>query len=262
MTVLMERRTAGRAPEIRDGAEGAPMFYGHAGLYNTRTTIGNPLTWGFFEEITRDAYVGAMGAPGYDPRFLIDHDTSLIVARQSSGDLRTSVDDTGWVFDSDLTADRDYVQNLIANVRARRWTGMSIGFVCLSADWTTVDVEATDENGKTFTVAADLRTITGMELWEGSVVTFPAYDETDAALRGLAGSSEALSRRAALLKQSEDKTVIGRALDLLTEVREGKQLVQENRDALAAALNAATRHTQPALRPDYRRIAAQRGVHL
>jgi hypothetical protein len=65
---------------------GSPVFYGHAAVFNTRTAIGNPLTWGFYEEIASGAFTKTLQEG--DARFLVDHNTQLLVSRVSAGDLR------------------------------------------------------------------------------------------------------------------------------------------------------------------------------
>lgn len=221
--------------EVRD-AGGAPTFYGHAAVVNSRTAIGNPLTWGFYEEIDPGAFTGTLAS--CDARFLIDHDTAKVVARQSAGDLRLSMDSIGLVADADLDTDVSYVRDFARNVEKRRITGMSFGFMVTDDDWSTVDVAATDENGKEFTAKAELRRILGLDLIEVSGVTFPAYEDTDAALRALSVSPEALSRRADMVRRAQgNKRLVGRALDLMQELRVGKALSAANINLLQSVLD-------------------------
>jgi HK97 family phage prohead protease len=179
-----------------DGAD--PVFTGHAAVFNVRTAIGNPLTWGFYEEIAPGAFTKTLKEG--DARFLVDHDTALLVARVTAGDLRLGEDDIGLNTESDLDQEVSYVRDLTVNVRKRRITGMSFGFEVVKDDWTTVDAGTLD-NGDT--VEAELRTIREVKLYEVSAVTFPAYEETDAALRAVRCRSnpDPLGRRAALLRR-------------------------------------------------------------
>jgi HK97 family phage prohead protease len=238
-TDRVERRGRSAAEaglELRAAGTDTPTFYGHAAVVNSRTAIGNPLTWGFYEELDAGAFAETLRT--CDARFLIDHDTSKIVARQSAGDLRLSVDSVGLVTDADLDTELSYVRDLSRNVDKRRITGMSFGFVVRQDEWRTVDVVAQDENGKEFTTQADLRIIKDLELLEVSAVTFPAYEDTDAALRAIRNSPEALSRRSEMVRQAQgNKRMIGRALDLMTELRAGKMLSQANMDLLQNVLD-------------------------
>lgn len=158
-------------------ADAAPGFVGHAAVFDSRTAIGNPLTWGFYEEVAAGAFTKTLREG--DARFLIDHDSSLIVARVSAGDLRLAEDRDGLAVDADLDLEVSYVRDLARNVEKRRVTGMSFGFQVIKDDWTTETVETNDGQS----AEVEVRTIREVKLFEVSAVTFPAYDETDAALR-------------------------------------------------------------------------------
>lgn len=177
-----------------------PVFSGHAAVFNKRTAIGNPLTWGFYEEVADGAFTKTLKEG--DARFLVDHDTSLLVARISAGDLRLSEDDEGLATEADLDQEVSYVRDLTRNVEKRRITGMSFGFRVVKDDWTTEEVETSDGNS----AEVEVRTIREVELFEVSAVTFPAYEETDAALRAIRSRSnpDPLGRRGRLLERSED----------------------------------------------------------
>jgi HK97 family phage prohead protease len=99
-------------------ADASPVFYGHAAVFNTRTAIGNPLTWGFYEEVAPSAFTKTLQEG--DARFLVDHNTQLLVSRVSAGDLRLSVDKVGLVSDADLDQELSYVRDLTRNVEKRR----------------------------------------------------------------------------------------------------------------------------------------------
>ena len=47
------------------------------------TAIGNPLTWGFYEEIAPGAFSRTIS--GGDARMLVDHDSRMVVARVAAG---------------------------------------------------------------------------------------------------------------------------------------------------------------------------------
>jgi hypothetical protein len=71
-------------------------------------------------------------------------------------------------------------------------------------EWTTVTVETKDGDS----VDAELRRILETKLFEVSGVTFPAYEETDAALRAIAHRSDPdpLGRRGKLLARLDETT--------------------------------------------------------
>jgi hypothetical protein len=89
------------------------------------------------------------------------------------------------------------VKDLVRNLDRRRVTGMSFGFEVIRDEWTTEIVETNDGNS----AEVEVRRINEVRLWEVSAVTFPAYDETDAALRAVLTRSDPdpLGRRSTLL---------------------------------------------------------------
>ncbi|WP_327710033.1 HK97 family phage prohead protease [Streptomyces sp. NBC_00464] len=200
-TALEERRhlplsTAEVA--VRAGEDGATAerFFGYAAVFNSRTSIGNPLRWGFYEEIAPGAFTKTISEG--DARMLIDHDTYYVVSRVSAGTLSLAQDARGLPVDSALDPALSYVQDLRANLRNGNITGMSFGFQVVKDDWQVIDVETKDDQ----VVQAELRTIQEVKLFEVSAVTFPAYTDTEASLRAVAtalayrGDLAAIERRA------------------------------------------------------------------
>lgn len=178
------------------GDSGGRQFAGHAAVFNSRAAIGNPLTWGFYEEIAPGAFTKTL-AEG-DARFLVDHDTRLVVSRVSAGSLRLAQDTVGLAVDADLDERLSYVGDLVINLDNRNVTGMSFGFRTVKDDWETVSVETTGGDK----AEAELRVIREVQLFEVSAVTFPAYEDTDAGLRSVGaalaarGDDAAFDRRA------------------------------------------------------------------
>ncbi|MFD5875700.1 HK97 family phage prohead protease [Streptomyces sp. NPDC060322] len=182
---------------LRATEGGARQFFGHAAVFNSRTAIGNPLTWGFYEEIADGAFTKTLSEG--DSRYLVDHDTRLVVSRVSAGSLRLAQDQIGLAVNSDLDERLSYVGDLIVNLDNRNITGMSFGFQVVKDDWQMVDVETVDGDK----AEAELRIIREVKLFEVSAVTFPAYEDTDAGLRSVGvalaarGDDAAFDRRAA-----------------------------------------------------------------
>ncbi len=187
---------AGLAIRAAEDDDAAPKFWGYAAKFNERTEIGNPMSWGFFEEIASTAFTKTLQEG--DQRFLVDHLSNLVVSRVSAGTLRLSTDKVGLITDSDLNEKKSYVNDLIENLRDGSITGMSFGFQTVKDSWQTIDVELA--NGKT--IEAELRIVQEAKLWEVSAVTFPAYDVTEAQLRSVAtalvrsGDMDRLARHA------------------------------------------------------------------
>src|SRR5690606_427665 len=177
-------------------ADGGDRFGGYASVFNSRTAIGNPLRWGFYEEIAPGAFSKTLDEG--DARMLIDHDSYYVVSRMSAGTLALSEDDKGLLVDSALDEELSYVRDLKANLRNGNITGMSFGLYVVKDDWNTEQIETNDGHA----AEVEIRTIQEVKLVEVSAVTFPAYDETDAGVRAVKrallrrGDREAIARRA------------------------------------------------------------------
>lgn len=159
-----EIRTLARALDVR-AAEGAlRTIGGYAAVFGVETNIG----W-FRERIAPGAFGNSLSG---DVRALFDHDAGRVLGRTTSGTLRLGEDATGLSCEIDLpdTSDGRDVEALITRGDI---SGMSFGFRVLREEW-----DETDPN-------SPLRTILEVELFEVSVVTFPAYADTDIALRNL-----------------------------------------------------------------------------
>ena len=202
LSVVAERRgyALGQTDfELRKSDDSPPTFTGHAAVFDTRTAIGNPLKWGFYEEIAPGAFTKTLQEG--DARFLVDHDTALLVARESAGDLSLAQDKIGLAVEAELDTELSYVRDLVRNLEKRRITGMSFGFYVIRDEWQTESVETSDGQA----ADVEVRRILEVRLLEVSAVTFPAYEETDAALRALQrrDNPDPLGRRAKLLGTEE-----------------------------------------------------------
>lgn len=172
---------------VRATEDGAERFVGYAAVFNRRTAIGDPLRWGFYEEIAPGAFTKTLQEG--DARMLIDHNSYYVVSRVSAGTLRLAQDDHGLAVESDLDPELSYVRDLKANLRNNNITGMSFGFHVIKDDWRTESIEVASHDGP---VDIEVRTIREVRLIEVSAVTFPAYEDTEAGLRSVAS---ALARR-------------------------------------------------------------------
>lgn len=188
--MTLETRTLGRVPELR-AAEKGKKIGGYAAIFNSEANIG-----GYFREIIapgafRDALKG-------DVRALVDHDSGRVIGRTVSGTLRMSEDDTGLAVEIDLpdTSDGRDIAELIERGDI---SGMSFGFNVTKQTW--------DETGD-----IPVRTIQGVELHEVSVVAFPAYDDTNIAMRSLEDARK--DRRAKNFNAAALRLRLKRNLDL------------------------------------------------
>jgi HK97 family phage prohead protease len=164
--MTMERR-AHSTPLKR--AEGSRTIAGYAAVFNSETDIG-----GYFrEKIAPGAFSNAVSE---DVRALFDHDTAHVLGRTKSGTLRLREDDHGLAVEIDLP-DTQVARDLTASMERGDIDGMSFGFRVTKQEW--------DESQD-----PPLRTIREVELHEVSVVTFPAYGDTEIALRSLEEARE------------------------------------------------------------------------
>ncbi|WP_329311702.1 HK97 family phage prohead protease [Streptomyces sp. NBC_01262] len=193
-----------RAADSGAGDAVGERFTGYAAVFNSRTAIGNPLRWGFYEEVAPGAFTKTL-AEG-DARMLIDHDSYYVVSRVSAGSLGLAEDATGLAVDSALDTELSYVGDLKANVRNGNITGMSFGFYVIKDDWTIETVETSDGQS----AEVEVRRILEVRLIEVSAVTFPAYVDTEAELASVAsalvqrGDRSAIERRAAFRPELRD----------------------------------------------------------
>lgn len=157
----LERRALSAPLEVRDDGQ---TIAGYAAVFNSETDIGGM----FREKIAPGAFSPSLGA---DVRALWNHDTNHVLGRTKAGTLRLSEDDRGLAVEIDLP-DTQAARDLRENMRLGNVDGMSFGFRVTKQEW--------DETGD-----VPVRTIEEVELFEVSAVTFPAYEDTEIALRSL-----------------------------------------------------------------------------
>lgn len=166
----MELRTLIRPLELR-AADGGPLrAVGHAAVFNTWTDIGDPMTYGFREQVAPGAFTNTLAND--DVVALFNHDMNMLLGRKSAGTLSLSIDDSGLFYDVELpdtTVGRD-VGTLLQRGDVR---GSSFGFQVIRHD-----VSYADDGAR-------LRTILEARLFDVSPVTMPAYPTTDAQLRSI-----------------------------------------------------------------------------
>lgn len=156
------RQTRSLQTELKTRAEpDAQDMYieGYFAVFNRQTEL-----WpGAFEEIAPSAFDETLGN---DIRALINHDTTLVLGRNKAGTLELKADSYGlWGRIKINPNDTDAV-NLYERVKRGDVDQCSFGFNITSeeTDWR-------DDGTVKWT-------ITGIDLHEVSVCTFPAYEET------------------------------------------------------------------------------------
>lgn len=222
--------------------EGGDRFGGYAAVFNSRTAIGNPLRWGFYEEIAAGAFTKTL-AEG-DARMLIDHDSYYVVSRASAGTLALSEDEQGLAVDSALDGELSYVRDLAANLRNGNITGMSFGFYVIKDEWNQEEIEVDGADP----VPVDVRIIREVRLIEVSAVTFPAYPETEAELKAVARALDHRGEYAAVEARAKFRPEL---LDLVHIDREPGESTRGAQEPAEPAVS-----TQPTGLPIDRRMRA------
>jgi len=126
------------------------------------------------ETIMPGAFRNAL-AEQMDVRALIDHDSSLIIGRTRAGTLKLTEDAHGLLCEIS-PPDTQVARDLVENVRVGNVSQMSFAFIPRSGGET---VTTTTVDG---VVCQDI-VITDVELFDVSVVTYPAYQDTSISLR-------------------------------------------------------------------------------
>lgn len=181
--MTMERRALAAPPEVR-ADDGAMVARGYAALFNSEADIG-----GYFREvIAPGAFTETL--KNDDIRALIDHDTGRVIGRSSAGTLRLKEDDKGLSVEIDLPDTTDG-RDLAVQLERGDISGMSFGFIVRHDEW--------DETSDPPT-----RTIHAVDLLEVSAVAFPAYGDTEIALRSLE-NARAVNRKAEEYKREAGK---------------------------------------------------------
>lgn len=148
--------------EVRE--EGDALYLeGYFAVFNSNYEFGQ----GMSESIGQHAFDKTIGD---DIRCLINHDSTLVLGRTTAQTLELKIDGHGLWGRVLINPNDQDAMNIYARCKRRDVTGCSIGFDILA--------EETDFNG------VDTHwTITELKLYEVSIVTWPAYEQTDIAAR-------------------------------------------------------------------------------
>ena len=148
------------------GEDKRPVIRGHAAVFNQLSEdLG-----GFREQIAPGAFSEAIQKD--DVRALLNHDANYVLGRNGAGTLRMSEDTHGLAVQID-PPDTQWARDLLVTMKRGDITQMSFGFSVRPAgqDW------AKDDEGRL------IRTLKRLRLFDVSPVTFPAYPQTDVAVR-------------------------------------------------------------------------------
>lgn len=152
-----------RATKTRDD-EGNPIIEGYFVVFDGIYEIGPGMT----ESVDRDAFSETLGD---DIRVLVDHDTKLVLGRTTAGTAELSADDKGVFARVKINPNDLDAMNAHARVERGDVSQGSFGFDILEED-----TEFREDGSVHWTIKK-------VRLYELSVVTFPAYEDTDVSAR-------------------------------------------------------------------------------
>jgi HK97 family phage prohead protease len=155
--------------EMRVEGDTARRLVGYAAVFNQRTQLSGDL----YEQIAPGAFKNSIEQKR-DVRALLEHEGGLnVLGRTVSGTLALAEDEKGLRCDI-LLPDTSVARDVATLVGRGDLSQMSFAFRTITDEWKMED-------------GVRLRTLREVELWDVSVVTFPAYEATSVALRSLEG---------------------------------------------------------------------------
>lgn len=180
----MERRTVQSKADLktRSDDESGKHLRGYFAVFDQPYEMWPDV----IESIGRQAFDGQTDK---DVRALIDHDTAKVLGRTSAGTLKLQVDEVGLYGDVLINESDTDAMNLYSRVERGDVSQCSFGF------------EITDEEVEHRTDGTTHYTITGVNLYEVSVCTFPAYTGTRVDARNKESKASKKRRLDALKKQ-------------------------------------------------------------
>lgn len=160
----MEKRTVDITDISTRNKENEPIkISGYAAVFNSRTSIGD-----FFDEMIAPGAFKRTLSENNDIRALFNHDWDKVLGRTKSGTLTLSEDEKGLKFELELP-NTSYARDLAESMERGDINQCSFAFDATKEDW--------DYNSD-----PALRTVIEAELYEISVVSIPAYEDTEASL--------------------------------------------------------------------------------
>jgi HK97 family phage prohead protease len=157
------------AKELRASGSGSERkISGYAAKFNNLSEdLG-----GFREKLAPGCFTRTLSL-GADVRMLVDHDSSKILGRTKAGTLTLTQDNAGLRFDCVLP-DTQIGRDTWENIRLGNLSDCSFGFYCTDEDF------SEDPQGRGL-----IRTVNDLDLFDCSVVTYPAYPGTEVNARSL-----------------------------------------------------------------------------
>ena len=221
--VPVEVRVLSDAPRIADG-EGSWNLRGYATVYDVGYPVaGGPDAGGWIETIERGATAKSI-KDGADCRLLYDHD-GLVLARTgrdgNAGTMRLVSDDLGMMVDADLDPASPYAQSVRSAVTRGDCDQMSFAFRVTRQEWSEDYTE---------------RRIKEVQLFDASLVTFPASESTVAQMNASTPDTEA--RELDADAEAGEGDTVAQIRALLAQLIAGEAAEMESGSPAAQSLRA------------------------
>ncbi|BAR81210.1 prohead protease [Bacillus thuringiensis serovar tolworthi] len=167
----------------RDATEEQPSkITGYAAVFNSKTTIG-----GWFDEVIEPGAFARSLSENSDIRALFNHNWDNVLGRTKSGTLILEEDEKGLKFEIELP-NTSVGRDLAESMSRGDINQCSFGFWITEENWD-------------YSVEPALRTIKEVELYEISVVSIPAYEDTEVSLVRSKEIGKEIEQRMKMIKQ-------------------------------------------------------------
>lgn len=160
----IEKRTFDFQMGIEKREDESQSIVGHAAVFNEYADIG----W-FQERIMPDAFKGSIRKD--DIRALFNHDPNYVLGRNKAGTLALKEDGKGLAIKI-TPPDTSFARDLMKLIERGDITQMSFAFQVLEEAWEYGDGKEPDK-----------RDLVKVKLYDVSPVTYPAYPQTDVAIK-------------------------------------------------------------------------------
>ena len=248
--------------EIRAAEGDAPAtITGYAAVFDQPSVVlPDWFGQGFREYVSPGAFTKTL-KDGADVRALVNHNPDYVLGRTKSGTLRLSEDARGLRMEITPPPTR-WAEDLLTTMRRGDMDGASFGFQVIRERWGSGKTDTGDE--------IDERHVLEARLFDVSVVTYPAYPQTESQVRSLLqaagldmdGLTRAVTRAQRQLPlQPRDREVLRAAIEQL------RKYMPDDDEAVPSSAPAHTDHPadeqrsapEPTLHPlaHYRDILAR-----
>jgi HK97 family phage prohead protease len=212
--------------ELRSADDGAPLIGGYASVYETDSS-----DLGFIETMKTGAFEGRTSD---DVVALFNHNADFVLARTTSGTLQLRNDERGLYFEAQLDTTDPDTERVLSKIRRGDVHQCSFAFTVAPGG------DRWFEDGNT--LRREINTVG--QLFDVSVVTYPAYPDTSCFARDLV-TAYAESRDGKPLTDAESVGIepVVRSTEpeqpvVSTETREDEQEPNESQARLTSMLQA------------------------